>query len=54
MSSIAANVNLLQKIDPYSHLNFNLDYDNIHYGNSGDLQDNDDPAHTITYERAHR
>ncbi|CAN5243148.1 TonB-dependent receptor [soil metagenome] len=52
MSTLSANANLLQKIGSDSHLNFNLDYAKIRYGNSGDLQNNNDPGHTIIYERS--
>ncbi|MBK8503957.1 MAG: TonB-dependent receptor [Saprospiraceae bacterium] len=52
MSSLSTNVNVLQKIGSDSHLNFNLDYAKIRYGNSGDLQDKDDPDHAIEYERS--
>ncbi len=51
MSNLTANVNLLQKIGASSRLNFNLDYAKIRYGNSGDLQNNDDPDQAIAYER---
>lgn len=51
MSNLTANANLLQKIGADSHLNFNLDYAKIHYKNSGDLQNNDDPGQAIAYER---
>ena len=51
MSNLTANVNLLQKMGAGSHLNFNLDYAKIRYGNSGDLQNNDDPDQAIAYER---
>ncbi len=51
ISNLTANVNLLQKMGAGNHLNFNLDYAKIRYGNSGDLLNNDDPDHTIAYER---
>lgn len=52
MSNVSANVNLLQKIGSDSHLNFNLDYAKIHYGNAGSLQNNDNLDHTIAYDRS--
>ncbi len=51
MSNVSANVNLFQKIGPGSHLNFNLDYAKIWNGNSGSLQNKDDPEQAIAYER---
>lgn len=52
MASLTANANLFQKTGSDSHLNFDLDYANIHYGNSGDLLNNNDPTETIEYDRS--
>lgn len=52
MSSFTANTNLFQKIGSDSHLNFDLDYANIRYGNIGDLLNNNDPNETFAYDRS--
>jgi hypothetical protein len=52
MSSLSANANVFQKIGSDGHLNVNLDYAKIRYGNSGDLENNEDPDHAITYDRS--
>lgn len=52
MSSITANANVLQKIGSGSHISANLDYAKIHYNNSGGLRDNDDPDHSISFNRS--
>lgn len=52
MSSLSANANVEQKMGSDSHVNFNLNYDKIRYGNSGSLQNNNDSNHSITYDRS--
>ncbi len=52
MSSLSANANVSQKIGSDGHLNVNLDYAKIRYGNSGDLENIEDPTNALTYERS--
>lgn len=52
MSSLTANANLFQQTGTSSHLNFDVDYAGIRYGNSGDLLNNHDSNETIEYDRS--
>lgn len=52
ISSFSANANVLQKIGSGSELNFNLDYANYRYDNSGGLENKEGQFLAYTYDRS--
>lgn len=52
ISSFSTNANVLQKIGSGSELNFNLDYANIRYDNSGGLENKEGQFLAYTYDRS--